>query len=126
MKFFKVLLNWLPIAAIAFLAFLAVQQYQASQATKPDYDQIPAAGVKGPAPAVGQSCQTDLVAVADGDTITFCGIDAPEVSHGEKAGQPFGQEAQEKLRTLIAAAGNRVIVSPAERDLWFSTGYASR
>jgi endonuclease YncB( thermonuclease family) len=71
--------------------------------------------------------------VADGDTISvrtetgqkekirFCGIDAPEVTHGKKTGQPFGQEAREKLRSLIARAGNQVIISPAERDRYGRT-----
>jgi len=67
--------------------------------------------------------------VSDGDTITvraddkedkirFCGIDAPEVGRGDKPGQPFGEESRERLRSLISAAGNQVIVYPAERDLY--------
>jgi hypothetical protein len=53
--------------------------------------------------------------VSDGDTITaftsnqtkvrlrLLGIDAPEVPHGDKPGQPFGEEAQDYLDHLIGA-----------------------
>ncbi len=51
--------------------------------------------------------------VSDGDTITavtsegtklrlcLLGIDAPEVPHGDKPGQPFGEEARDYLDHLI-------------------------
>jgi len=56
--------------------------------------------------------------VSDGDTITavtenqtklrlrLLGVDAPEIPHGKKPGQPFGQEAREHLARLI---GGRTI-----------------
>ncbi len=56
--------------------------------------------------------------VSDGDTLTavtsnqtklrirLVGIDAPEVPHGEKPGQPYGEEAREYLSRLI---GGRTI-----------------
>ena len=56
--------------------------------------------------------------VSDGDTITaltsegtklrlrLLGIDAPEVPHGKKPGQPFGEEARDHLARLI---GGRTI-----------------
>ncbi|PZV10952.1 MAG: hypothetical protein DCF22_15565 [Leptolyngbya sp.] len=40
----------------------------------------------------------------------LCGIDAPAL------GQPIGNDAREKLRSLIYAAGNQVILVPSERD----------
>ncbi len=58
--------------------------------------------------------------VSDGDTITavtnnqttlrirLMGIDAPEVPHGEKPGQPFGEEAREYLTRLIGGRTIRV------------------
>lgn len=38
------------------------------------------------------------------------------MAHGNKPGQPLGEEAREKLRSLIAAGGGEVIISPAETD----------
>jgi endonuclease YncB( thermonuclease family) len=107
----KQLINWLPIVAIAALGFFSLRQWQ------------PAAMLNGRP----QSAAYQVVKVSDGDTITvradgkedkirFCGIDAPEVRHGDQPGQPFGEESREKLRSLISAAGNQVIVYPAERD----------
>ncbi len=58
--------------------------------------------------------------VSDGDTVTaitsnqtklrirLAGIDAPEVPHGEKPGQPFGEEAREYLTRLIGGRTIRV------------------
>ncbi|MFK0730431.1 MAG: thermonuclease family protein [Gloeotrichia echinulata HAB0833] len=74
----------------------------------------------------------EVVSVADGDTITvkrdgeskkirFCGIDAPEVQHGKQPGQPFGDEAREKLRSLISLAKNQVIIIPVEFDRYGRT-----
>ena len=82
---------------------------------------------KGLGPKPGASEIWEVVKVSDGDTITvrangkedrirFCGIDAPEVSHGNKSGQPLGDESRQMLRSLIGAAGNQVIISRAERD----------
>ncbi len=51
--------------------------------------------------------------VSDGDTLTaissnqtklrirLLGIDAPEIPHGEKPGQPFGEDARDYLDHLI-------------------------
>jgi endonuclease YncB( thermonuclease family) len=58
--------------------------------------------------------------VSDGDTITatssnqtklrirLLGIDAPEVPHGKKPGQPFGEEARDYLDHLIGGKTVRV------------------
>jgi endonuclease YncB( thermonuclease family) len=58
--------------------------------------------------------------VSDGDTITaltsegtklrlrLLGIDAPEIAHGTKPGQPFGQEARDYLDHLISGKVVRV------------------
>ncbi|KOP26375.1 hypothetical protein AMR41_10850 [Hapalosiphon sp. MRB220] len=74
----------------------------------------------------------EVVSVADGDTITvrrgnqrkkirFCGIDAPEIKHGKQPGQPFGNEAREKLRSLVATANNQVMIIPIETDRYGRT-----
>ena len=82
----------------------------------------------------------EVVSVADGDTITvkrngetkkirFCGIDSPEIKHGKKPGQPFGNEATEKLRlhaqslrlSLVQLAKNQVIIIPVETDRYGRT-----
>jgi micrococcal nuclease len=51
--------------------------------------------------------------VSDGDTVTatdasgtklrirLLGIDAPEIAHGSKPGQPFGEEARQYLDSLV-------------------------
>ncbi|AFZ27261.1 micrococcal nuclease-like nuclease [Cylindrospermum stagnale PCC 7417] len=70
--------------------------------------------------------------VADGDTITvkrgnetkkirLCGINAPEGKHGKATGQPHGDEAKEKLRSLVALAKNQVIIIPIETDRYGRT-----
>ncbi len=58
--------------------------------------------------------------VSDGDTVTaissnqtklrirLLGIDAPEVPHGDKPGQPFGEEARDYLDHLIGGKTVRV------------------
>jgi endonuclease YncB( thermonuclease family) len=58
--------------------------------------------------------------VIDGDTLTaltanstklrlrLLGIDAPEVSHGKKPGQPYGEEARDYLDHLIGGKTLRV------------------
>ncbi len=56
--------------------------------------------------------------VSDGDTIMaitsnqtklrLLGIDAPEVPHGEKPGQPYGEEARDYLEHLIGGKTVRV------------------
>jgi micrococcal nuclease len=82
--------------------------------------------------AMPLSEQWSVVSVADGDTITvkrdgetkkirFCGIDSPEIKHGKQPGQPFGNEAREKLRSLVALAKNQVMIIPIETDRYGRT-----
>jgi len=66
--------------------------------------------------------------VSDGDTIIahtsnqtklrlrLLGIDAPEVSHGKKPGQPYGEEARDYLNHLIG--GKTVQVETYGPDRW--------
>ena len=125
MKFLdlKRLGRWVPLLAIVFLGGLAYRDYQ----QRPDYDDAMAqAGISAQA---GMSQHYDEVEVIDGDTIRtpdgqsirLCGIDAPEVAHRGKVGQPLGEEAKQKLRSLIDAAGGRVIVSAAGTDRYGRT-----
>ena len=43
--------------------------------------------------------------------VRLCGIDAPQLQHGKTSGQ-----AREKLRSLVAASENKVMVIPVETD----------
>jgi len=126
MKRLKEAINLIPLGVVMTIAVLSFQRWQISQAAKPDYNN-PNPILKGLGPKPGSSEIWEVVNVSDGDTITvqsgekkdrirFCGIDAPEVSHGKKPGQPLGDESRQMLRSLIGAAGNQVIISPAERD----------
>jgi endonuclease YncB( thermonuclease family) len=66
--------------------------------------------------------------VSDGDTVVaitsnqtklrirLLGIDAPEIPHGRKPGQPFGQEARDYLDHLIG--GETVQVETYGPDRW--------
>lgn len=64
--------------------------------------------------AIGDPAQVELVHVIDGDTIIvddggeeqkvrFLGIDTPEISHGDEAGEPCGEEARDMTEELTAA-----------------------
>jgi micrococcal nuclease len=113
----KKFVNWLPIIAIVLL----IGAYWQMQ-SRVDYESGTTA--RAAKPKMGQSQHYENVTVLDGDTIAlptgervrFCGIDAPEIAHGSKPGQPLGEESRQKLRSIIAAGGGEVIVSPAERD----------
>ena len=118
----KTLLNLLPLGLIAIVSWLYVSsQWQQSQAKRPGYDDpsasAPAAGLL-PKP---QSEPATVINVHDGDTITvklgwqtvkvrLCGIDAPELS------QPFGVQSRDHLRSLLASAGNQVILYISDTD----------
>jgi endonuclease YncB( thermonuclease family) len=77
-----------------------------------------------PVPPASASTPRTLVAtvqrVSDGDTITattadstkldirLLGIDSPEIQHGKKPGQPYGEEARDYLDHLIGGKSVRV------------------
>ncbi|MEI6412849.1 MAG: thermonuclease family protein [Pseudomonadota bacterium] len=69
------------------------------------------------------ACPTDVQAplarvnrVTDGDTlvlenqtkIRLLGLNAPEISHPGKAGEPLGEDARSRLQALVAESGQRV------------------
>lgn len=62
--------------------------------------------------------------VYDGDTlllndkrkVRLIGINAPEVAHHKKKGQPYGREATEKLRQLLKAAKYKVRLEIGEQE----------
>jgi micrococcal nuclease len=84
---------------------------------------VPAATHAVPPRSVVASVQR----LADGDTVTavtpnqtklrirLLGIDAPEIEHGSKPGQPFGKEARELLGHLIGGKVVRVEAFGADR-----------
>lgn len=109
------------------------QYWQQMQATRPDYDQSTASQEStglvngGHEPQMPDTETWEVVSVTDGDTIKvrqgnredkirFCGIDSPEITHGQQPGQPYGAESQAYLQQLIEQAGGQVGVVPVERD----------
>jgi endonuclease YncB( thermonuclease family) len=50
----------------------------------------------------------DTLRLADGRKIRLIGMNAPEVAHHQKKGQPYGREATETLRALLKKAQYRV------------------
>jgi endonuclease YncB( thermonuclease family) len=103
----------------------AYQYWQKVQTARPDYEQPsasePPAGMLNGADQiqVPQTEQWQVVSVTDGDMIAvrqgdrqdkirFCGIDALEIAHGQKPGQPYGEDSKAYLEKLISAAGGRV------------------
>jgi endonuclease YncB( thermonuclease family) len=116
----KKAVNLIPVGVVLTIAILSFQKWQAVQALKPDYNN-PKHVSQGLAPSPGLSEMWEVVKVVDGDTLTvrakgkedlirLCGINAPELS------QPVGNDAREKLRSLVSTASNQVIVVPSERD----------
>lgn len=97
----KTWLNLVPIIATVAVGFPIYQQWQRSQApSQLDYDNAEASvPLSKPNGVMPSSERWQVVSVADGDTLTvssrgkkeklrLCGIDAPEVAHGRKPGQP--------------------------------------
>ena len=120
MTLLKKAVNLIPVGVVLTITILAFQKWQAVQASKPDYNN-PNHVSQGLAPQPGSSQMWEVADVVDGDTLTvraegkddrirLCGIDAPEL------GQPVGNDARARLRSLVSAVGNQVIVVPSERD----------
>ncbi|NWF58971.1 MAG: thermonuclease family protein [Fischerella sp.] len=124
----KKLLNS-PVFLVASVVVIAAAAATLSPRTK---SLVEAAADSTSPRSIPLSEQWTVVSVADGDTITvkrgaetkkirFCGIDAPETPKPGKPGQPFGNEAREKLRSLVATAKNQVIIIPVETDRYGRT-----
>ena len=120
MTLLKKAVNLIPVGVVLTITILAFQKWQAVQASKPDYNN-PNQASQGLAPQPGSSQMWEVANVVDGDTLTvktegkedlirLCGINAPELS------QPAGNDARKKLRSLVSAVGNQVIVVPLERN----------
>ena len=121
MKRMKQAINLIPVGVLVVLiAVLSFQKWQTFQASTLDYNN-PNQRPQGLAPSPGRSERWEVVNVVDGDTlavktegkddlIRLCGIDAPQL------GQPVGNDARAKLRSLVSVVGNQVIVVPSERD----------
>uniref|UniRef100_A0A8J7A0S8 Thermonuclease family protein n=1 Tax=Desmonostoc muscorum LEGE 12446 TaxID=1828758 RepID=A0A8J7A0S8_DESMC len=79
-------------------------------------------------PSIALSQEWTATQVTDGDSITvrqtdgsqmeveLCGINAPEVRHDKATGQPFGNKAKQKLRSLVATNDSQVMVIPVGKD----------
>ncbi|AFY74794.1 micrococcal nuclease-like nuclease [Synechococcus sp. PCC 7502] len=81
-----------------------------------------------PVQATPRTC--DVIKVNDGDTIKvscsgtiervrFCGVDAPEIKHGNKPAQPYGKEATDLVKQLLK--GGKVEVSRTGSDRYGRT-----
>lgn len=62
--------------------------------------------------------QTLTVRQTDGSQmqVRLCGIDAPQSQHSKRPMQTFDSQAKEKLRLLVAAADNQVMIIPVAKD----------
>ncbi|HEY9659097.1 MAG TPA: thermonuclease family protein [Allocoleopsis sp.] len=109
------------------MAIPLYQQWQHYQTNRPDYDNPNPSPKTSLAPPSGQSESWQVVRVTDGDTIVvrsggreerirFCGIDAPEIQHGSKAGQPLGEQSQAYLQQLIEETNGTVVLMETDRD----------
>ena len=121
---FKVLMNSVPIVAIFLIgSVIAIQAWQRSQAVKPSYEGS-STNLSRPTGQPPQTTKYQVARVLDGDTIKldngqsvrFCGIDAPETAHKGKAGQPLGEESKANLQKLINASGNTVFIMQTDTD----------
>lgn len=98
----------LHVSALAVVLVIAFFFYSAAQAPAPDSSYY-------------------VVYVTDGDTINvlvdgtpqsvrLIGIDAPELSHNEKKGQCFGEEAQEAITALVEKKNVSLVADPTQDD----------
>lgn len=97
------MLNALPLMAIAILGFLA---WQKSQVSSPE-GRILASTTHH---QVKRVIDGDTIVLENGESVRFCGVDAPEKS------QQFGAEATENLKRLVNAADRKVIIADHGRD----------
>ncbi|MBG1268091.1 thermonuclease family protein [Nostoc sp. WHI] len=79
-------------------------------------------------PSIALTEEWTVTDIIDGDTLTvrqtdgsqmqvkLCGIDTPQLQHSQTPIQTFDSQAKEKLRSLVAAADNQVMVIPVEKD----------
>lgn len=80
-----------------------------------------------PSHAVIRTVEGTVTKVADGDTITVVtaegtklktrlyGIDAPEIRHGKKPGQPFGEDAKRALARMVLGKKVRLDIIDVDR-----------
>lgn len=121
------LLNALPLTAIALvIATTYPKLFPPRAALSDDAEHKPKVVTVPPHRDLPQSERRRVLSVHDGDSITLearwgkekirlCGVDAPELS------QNLGVQSRDNLRSLIAAAGNQVIVTPIEKDRYDRT-----
>jgi len=50
----------------------------------------------------------DTLKLQDGRSVRVLGINAPEITHGKKAGQPLGRESRLQAQAFIAAANSEI------------------
>ncbi len=50
----------------------------------------------------------DTLKLADGRSVRVLGINAPEITHGQKAGQPFGRESRAAAQAFIDASKGKI------------------
>ncbi|MHC5727626.1 MAG: thermonuclease family protein [Nostoc sp.] len=79
-------------------------------------------------PSIALTEEWTVTEIIDGDTMTvrqtdgsemqvrLCGIDAPKSQHSKISMQTFDSQAKEKLRLLVAAADNQVMIIPVAKD----------
>jgi micrococcal nuclease len=80
-----------------------------------------------PSHAVIRTVEGTVTKVSDGDTITVVtaegtklrtrlyGIDAPEIPHGKKSGQPYGEDAKRALTAMVLGKKVRLEILDIDR-----------
>ncbi len=56
----------------------------------------------------------DTIVLADGDKLRYLEINAPEIPHKDKPGEPFGREAAYLNKRLVEGKHIDILVSPSE------------
>lgn len=121
----RYLVNGLPLVAIALVGgFIIFPKFVAPSAESED--ERPKVVNAPERRELPQSESYQVINIHDGDTLTvqgnwgkqkirLCGIDAPELK------QPLGYESRDLARSLVAAAGNSVVLMPIEKDRYGRT-----